>query len=108
MSKLSDELSLPVSLDEAESACHRAIADLGWKEDEDAAEGKIIAQVGFGLIRNPSRIEITLDGAAEGRTRIALAGRIMMIGPYAKSRIKKQVRELRAAIEAAAASAGSA
>ena len=102
MSKLSEQFSLSVPLSLATAACHQGIAALEWREGESEAPNQIKAKVGFGLVRNPSSHVITLADDAGGGTSVTIDSRIWQVGPVAKSKIQKQLGELRGAIEAAA------
>lgn len=101
MSKLSEQFSLDLPLDAATTACRQAIAGLEWKEGEAEEPNQIKAKVGFGLVRNPASHVITLTEAGGGTT-VSIDSRIWQVGPVAKSKIGKQMAELRAAIETAA------
>jgi Short C-terminal domain len=101
MSKLSDELSLELPLEQASMACRSSIASIGWNI-KSMDDRRIVPTVGVGISRNPSNIEVLLASADDSRTTVTLNGSIVGIGPVQKSHLRGGMNRLRNAIEVAA------
>jgi len=101
MSKLSDELSLELPLEQASLACRSAIASIGWNI-KSMDDRRIVPKVGVGISRNPSNIEVLLASTDDSRTTVTLNGSIVGIGPVQKSHLRGEMNRLSNAIEVAA------
>jgi hypothetical protein len=101
MSKLSDELSIDLTPEQASLACRSAIASIGWNI-KSLDDRRIVPKVGVGVSRNPSNIEVLLASTDGSRTTITLNGSIVGIGPLQKSHLRGEMNRLRNAIEVAA------
>jgi len=101
VSKLSDEFSVNLRLDQASSACREAIESIGWKI-ESAEPTRIVTKVGFGLTRNPSKIEVLVNDLGPAEASVRLNGKIFGMGPVQKSHLTKEMERLRNAIESSA------
>jgi hypothetical protein len=100
MSKLSDQFSVRLPLEDASSACHSAIDSLGWKV-KVSEPTRIVPTIGFGLTRNPSKIEVLLAEEGPTSTEVTLAGSIWGVGPIQKHHLEGELTNLRNAIETA-------
>ncbi len=100
MSKISDQFSVPLPLEDASSACHTAIDDIGWKV-KVSEPTRIIPTIGFGLTRNPSKIEVLLAEDGPMSSQITLDGSIWGVGPLQKRHLQGEMTKLREAIETA-------
>ena len=100
MTKLHDEFTVAVPIEEASSVCRRAISTIGWSIKE-ARPDRIVPTIGVGLTRNPSKIEVLLHDAGN-RTIIRLNGSIVGIGPLQKGHLSAEMNLLRDEIEVAA------
>ena len=91
MSKLSEQISVTGSADEAKQAARDAIGSLGWKsEDEGDA---IVAKPGMSATAWPSKLTIT---ASDGSVNVD--GSIMGFGPVQKKHLKNRMAEFRSAV----------
>jgi hypothetical protein len=104
MSKISDQFSVPLPLEDASSACHAAIDDIGWKV-KVSEPTRIVPTIGFGLTRNPSKIEVLLAEDGPMSSQITLDGSIWGVGPIQKRHLQGEMTKLREAIETAAQAA---
>lgn len=104
MTKLYDEFTVGVGVEQASSACHRAIATIGWPVKE-AGPDRIVPKIGVGLTRNPSKIEVLLTGAGD-QTVVRLNGSILGIGPLQRGHLNAEMNRLRDEIEGAAREEG--
>lgn len=104
MSKVSEEFSVDLPLQEAEFAVKEAVAHCGWGVKEQGA-GRIVPRIGVGVTRNPSKIEVLIfeDGAG---VVITLKGKINGVGPLQRRHITAEVGKLRNAIDVAIYQAG--
>jgi hypothetical protein len=100
VTKLRDEFTLALPLEEAASACRRAVASIGWKVNEDGPD-RIVPKIGVGLTRNPSKIEVLLSDFGD-QTIVRLNGSILGIGPLQKGHLVAEMNRLRDEIEGAA------
>lgn len=100
MTKLHDEFALTLQLEEASSACRRAVAAMGWNVKEEGPD-RIVAKIGVALTRNPSKIEVLLSGFGE-ETVVRLNGSILGVGPLQRGHLNAEMSSLRNEIEAAA------
>lgn len=100
MSKISDQFSVPLPLEDASSACHTAIDDIGWKV-KVSEPTRIVPTIGFGLTRNPSKIEVLLAADGPVSSQITLDGSIWGVGPIQKRHLQGEMTKLREAIETA-------
>jgi hypothetical protein len=100
MSKLSDQFSVPLPLADASSVCHTAIDDIGWKV-KVSEPTRIVPTIGFGLTRNPSKIEVLLAEEGPMSSEITLDGSIWGVGPIQKRHLQGEMTKLREAIETA-------
>lgn len=107
MTKLTDEFLVDLPLDEASWACRGAIANVGWNI-KSVEPHRIVTKIGFGIARNPSKIEVLLGQAGESGTTVTLNGSIFGLGPIQKSQLSGQMNRLRNAIEVEARSGGGA
>jgi hypothetical protein len=104
MTKLYDEFTVGLGVEETSSACRRAIASIGWRVKE-AGPDRIVPTIGVGLTRNPSKIEVLLRGSGD-QTVIRLNGRILGIGPLQRGHLNAEMNRLRDEIEDAAHAQG--
>ena len=105
MSKSQDTLTLPLSIDAVHAACIEAAEANGWRiKDSDLEHFFLSQQISFldRLYRFPSDCVIFLHREKPRKTRVELFGRIRGFGPLQMSRVKRALRELKAAIETAA------
>jgi hypothetical protein len=100
MSKISDQFSVSLPLEDASSACHTAIDDIGWKV-KVSEPTRIVPTIGFGLTRNPSKIEVLLAADGPVSSQITLDGSIWGVGPIQKRHLQGEMTKLREAIETA-------
>jgi hypothetical protein len=100
VSKLHDEFRVALSVEQASSACRRAIAAIGWNAKE-AGLDRIVPKIGVGVTRNPSKIEVLLHESGD-QTVVRLNGSILGIGPLQKAHLKAEMNRLREQIEVAA------
>jgi hypothetical protein len=100
MSKMSDQFSVPLPLEDASSACHTAIDDIGWKV-KVSEPTRIVPTIGFGLTRNPSKIEVLLAEDGPMSSQVTLDGSIWGVGPIQKRHLQGEMTKLREAIETA-------
>ncbi len=100
MTKLHDEFTVALPVQDASSACHRAIAAIGWDVKEKGPD-RIVPKIGVGLTRNPSKIEVLLSEAGD-LTVVRLNGSILGIGPLQRGHLLAEMNRLREEIEAAA------
>lgn len=104
MTKLYDEFTVGFGIEQASSACRRAIATIGWNVTE-AGPDRIVPKIGVGLTRNPSKIEVVLRGSGD-QTVVQLNGRILGIGPLQRGHLNAEMNRLRDEIEGAAREEG--
>jgi hypothetical protein len=97
MSKVSEEFSVELPLQEAEFAVKGAVANCGWGVKQQGP-GRIVPRIGVGLTRSPSKIEVLIADAGSGTT-ITLNGIIAGMGPLQKRHITAEVGKLRNAID---------
>ena len=96
MSKISEQISVAGSADEAKQACRNAISGLGWKaEDEGDA---IVAKPGLGVTAMPSKLTISVSDGG-GSSTVNVDGRIYGVWPVQKKHLKKRMEEFRSAIQ---------
>lgn len=100
MTKLHDEFTLALPLDEVSSVCRRAIATIGW-DVKEVGPDRLVPRIGVGLTRNPSKIEVLLHDAG-GQTIVRLNGSILGMGPLQKGHLNAEMSRLRGEIEVAA------
>jgi hypothetical protein len=100
MTKVHDEFTLALPVQEASSACRRAIAAIGWDVKEEGP-ARIVPRIGVGLTRNPSKIEVLLSEGGD-LTVVRLNGSILGIGPLQRGHLNAEMTRLRDEIEAAA------
>jgi hypothetical protein len=104
VTKLHDEFVVGLGVEQASSACRRAIATIGWRVKE-AGPDRIVPKIGVGLTRNPSKIEVLLRASGE-QTVVRLNGRILGIGPLQKGHLTAEMNRLRDEIAVAARDEG--
>jgi hypothetical protein len=96
MSKLSEQITVAGSADEAKQACRTAIGGLGWKsEDEGDA---IVAKPGMSATAWPSKLTISVADAG-GSSTVNVDGHIYGVGPVQKKHLKKRMEEFRSAVQ---------
>jgi hypothetical protein len=100
MSKISDQFSVSSPPSNTSSACHTAIDDIGWKV-KVSEPTRIVPTIGFGLTRNPSKIEVLLAADGPVSSQITLDGSIWGVGPIQKRHLQGEMTKLREAIETA-------
>ncbi len=100
MTKLHDEFTVALPVEQASSACRRAVAAIGWNLKE-AGLNRIVPKIGVGLTRNPSKIEVLLHESGD-QTVVRLNGSIVGIGPLQKGHLNAEMNRLRDEIEVAA------
>jgi len=100
VTKLHDEFAVALPVEQASSACRRAISAIGWNVNEVGPD-RIVPKIGVGLTRNPSKIEVLLQESGD-RTVVRLNGRILGIGPLQKAHLNAEMNRLRDEIELAA------
>lgn len=98
MSRSTESFQLDLSSEDAELACKQAIASIGWGINS-AEPSRIEPRIGVGISRNPSKIEVLIEG--DSPATITLNGRIFGIGPFQKRHLVAEVNKLRNAIEVA-------
>ena len=98
MSKLSDQFSLGLPLEDASWACKEAVTNIGWNVGS-LEENRIVPKVGVGISRNPSKVEILLEPEGGSSARIVLNGQITGFGPIQKRHLMGEINRLRNAIE---------
>jgi hypothetical protein len=101
MSKLSEQIAVGGSADEAKQACRDAITGLGWKSEEEG--GAIVAKPGMSATAWPSKLTIGVTDAG-GSATVNIDGSIYGFGPVQKKHLKKRMEEFRAAVEGRSAS----
>lgn len=101
MSKHRDEFELPLTAEQAEWATREALASIGWGI-RSAEPGRIVPRIGVGLSRNPSSVEVQIEGADTPGALVALNGKIIGMGPLQKRHLTAEMNRLRNAIEVAA------
>lgn len=101
MSKMSEELTLKMAAQDALAACRDAVAMVGWKPAGATSDDRVIAKFGFGFFSNPGRVEMLVAQAGE-ESRVVLNASIKQIGPVADGKLRKQLAQIRSAIEASA------
>jgi hypothetical protein len=99
MTWLEDNFTLDMSVADASSACHGAMAELGWKVKETDAN-RIVAKAGVGLGRfmrtgNPSTITILLTGAGDAQTRANVKASNFGLGPLQRRQLQRDIDKLR-------------
>lgn len=100
MTKLHDEFTLTLPLEETSSACRRAVEATGWNVREEGPD-RIVAKIGVALTRNPSKIEVLVAESGD-QTVVRLNGSILGVGPLQKGHLTAEMSRLRTEIEAAA------
>jgi hypothetical protein len=100
VTKLDDEFTIALPANKGSFACLEAIATVGWNV-KTAEPDRIIAKIGVGVTRNPSKIEVLLFDSGD-QTVVRLNGRIVGIGPLQKGHLDAQMQRLREAIEVCA------
>jgi hypothetical protein len=100
VTKLYDEFSLALPVEEACCACRRAVATIGWNVKETGPD-RIVPKIGVGVTRNPSKIEVLLSESGD-QTVIRLNGSILGIGPLQRGHLMAEMSRLRDEIESAA------
>jgi hypothetical protein len=101
MSNQSETVTVNLSAAEALSACRDAIGIVGWKEAAPGQDDRLVAKFGFGLFSNPGLVEMLISEVGR-ESRIVLNASIKQFGPVAESKLKKQLAQIRSAIEASA------
>ena len=91
MSKLSEQITVAGSADEAKQACRDAISGLGWKSEEEG--DSIVAKPGMSATAWPSKLTIT---AGEGSVNVD--GSIYGVGPVQKKHLKNHMEKFRNAL----------
>lgn len=104
MTKLHDEFTVGLRVEETSAACHRAIATIGWPIKEVGPD-RIVPKIGVGLTRNPSKIEVLLRGSGD-QTVVRMNGSILGIGPLQKGHLNAEMNLLRGEILLAARDEG--
>ncbi len=104
MTKLHDEFTIALPVNKGSFACLDAIATVGWSVSA-AEPDRIVTKVGFGVTRNPSKIEVLLTESGD-QTVVRLTGRIIGVGPLQKSHLNAEMERLREAIELCAQGEG--
>lgn len=99
--RLDCEFMLDVAFKDASWVCCNAIAKMHWAVEEVEAD-RMVAQIGFGLTRNYSRIEVLLAEAGDSQTKVTLNGSIEGIGPLQELHLDGEINKLRNAIEVSA------
>jgi hypothetical protein len=99
VTKLHDEFTVGLRVEQASSACRRAVATIGWQVKE-AGPDRIVPKIGVGLTRNPSKIEVLLRESGE-ETVVRMNGSILGIGPLQKGHLNAEMNRLRSEIELA-------
>src|SRR5689334_22143611 len=82
VTKLHDEFTIALPVKRGSFACLDAIATVGW-DARAAGPDRIVAKIGVGVTRNPSKIEVLLSESGD-QTMVRLNGSIIGIGPPAK------------------------
>jgi sortase A len=101
VTRLAGEFSLPLEAVDALVACVDAIDGIGW--DVQSVEGRrIVSATGSRRRGGPSRVEIWLKDAEEGRTIVRVVG---SNATFERERLRAEMFEVRDAIEAAAEAA---
>lgn len=104
MSKSQDVFTLPLSVDDAYAACLEASETDGWHiKNSDSKSFYLRQRINFldRLYRYPAECVIFLRREKPRKTRVELFGRIRGFGPLQMRRVKRALRELKAAIETA-------
>ena len=99
MSKLSEQITVGGSADEAKQACRDAISGLGWKSSEE--DGAIVAKPGMSATAWPSKL--TISAADDGTLNVD--GHIYGVGPVQKKHLQKRMEEFRNAVSSRSAGA---
>jgi hypothetical protein len=97
VTKLQDEFTISLPVNNGSFVCLDAIATVGW--DVTTAEPeRIVTKIGTGITRNPSQIEVLLSGSGD-QTVVQLNGSILGFGPLQKGHLSAEMKRLREAIE---------
>jgi hypothetical protein len=104
VTRLRDEFTVGLRVEQTSSVCRRAIATIGWPVKE-AGPDRIVPKIGVGLTRNPSKIEVVLSESGD-QTVVRLNGRILGIGPLQRGHLNAEMNRLRDEIEDAAREEG--
>jgi hypothetical protein len=106
VTKLQDEFTIPLPVSKGSFACLDAIATVGWNV-ETTEPDRIVAKIGVGVTRNPSKIELLLSESGD-QTVVRLNGSIWGVGPLQRRHLDAELRRLREAIELCARAEGAA
>jgi hypothetical protein len=102
VTKLRDEFTIALPVNKGSFACLEAIATVGWNARAVQSD-RIVAKIGVGVTRNPSRIEVLLSESGD-QTVVRLQGSIIGIGALQKGHLNAEMQRLREAIELCAQS----
>jgi hypothetical protein len=95
MSKLSEQITINGSAEEAKQSCRSAINSLGWKSSEEG--GAIVAKPGMSATAWPSKLTLGFSEAG-GSTTVNVDGHIHGFGPVQKKHLQKHMEKFRGAI----------
>jgi hypothetical protein len=102
MSKLSEQMQLGVPEDRARQICADAVAQLGWRNEQEA--GALVAKPGMGMTKWPSKLTVTVSTAGDAVSSVNIDGSILGVGPVQKKHLRKDIADFRSAVEQRAAS----
>ena len=96
MSKLSEQITIDGSAEEAKQACRSAIEGLGWKSSDE--DGAIVAKPGMSATAWPSKLTLGFSDAG-GSTTVNVDGHIHGFGPVQKKHLQKHMEKFRSAVQ---------
>jgi hypothetical protein len=101
LSKLSEQMQLGVAEDQARQICADAVAQLGWRNEQEG--GALVAKPGMGMTKWPSKLTVTVAAAGDGASSVNIDGSILGAGPVQKKHLRKDIADFRSAVEQRAA-----